>query len=307
MFLGQVISLVVACFWTATALFSGEATRRLGSLPANIIRMFLSIILLAVTLLIATGSPLPLYATEKAWLWLSLSGLIGYVFGDYCLFNSYLTIGSRFGQLFMTLAPPTAAVLGWMLLGERLTMLSLLAMIVTLSGISLSILSKGEKGHIRSQLPLKGVLYGIGAGVGQGAGLVLSKIGMTSYALPSDATPVMTYILPFSSTMIRAFAGLAGFTLIMLLTRQTHLLRDALHNRKGLSHISLATLFGPFLGVSLSLMAVQYTESGIASTIMALTPVLIILPHHLIYHDKIRPKEILGTVISLVGVALFFL
>ena len=307
MFLGQAISLGVACLWTATALFASEATHRIGSLPSNVIRMVLSIIFLAVTLLIATGSPMPLYTTGKVWLWLSLSGLIGYVFGDYCLFNSYLYIGSRFGQLFMTLAPPTAALFGWMLLGERLSLLSLLAMIITLSGISISILSKGEGGKIHSQLPLKGILYGIGSGVGQGAGLVLSKIGMMSYDIPSDSTPMMTYILPFSSTMIRAIAGFAGFFLIMLLTKQTHLLRSAFHNRKGFSFITLATIFGPFLGVSLSLMAVQYTESGIASTIMALTPVLIILPHHLIYHDKIQLKEILGTVISLVGVALFFL
>ena len=69
----------------------------------------------------------------------------------------------------------------------------------------------------------------------------------------------------------------------------------------------LTTLFGPFIGVALSLMAVQYARAGIASTLMALTPVLIILPYALIYKQKVTPKEILGVIVSMTGVALFFL
>jgi drug/metabolite transporter (DMT)-like permease len=69
----------------------------------------------------------------------------------------------------------------------------------------------------------------------------------------------------------------------------------------------IMTLFGPFLGVSLSLMAVQYTNAGIASTLMALTPVIILFPYAFIYHQKIRPKEILGVLVSMAGVAMFFL
>ena len=307
MYIGQIISFVVAIFWTATALFSGEAARRIGSLSSNVIRMALSIVFLSLTLWAATGHPFPFHAGAEAWLWLSLSGLVGYVFGDYCLFNSYLHIGSRFGQLFMTLAPPTAALLGWLFLGEHMSATSLLAMCLTLFGIALSILSKGGDGKMHSRLPVKGILCGIGAGVGQGAGLVLSKLGMSHYVLPPDVPGQVSFFLPFSSTLIRALAGLAGFFLIMLFSKQTFRLKEAFSDRKGMTFISLATVFGPFLGVSLSLMAVLYTESGIASTIMALTPVLIILPHHLIYKDKVCAREVVGTVISLLGVALFFL
>jgi drug/metabolite transporter (DMT)-like permease len=54
-------------------------------------------------------------------------------------------------------------------------------------------------------------------------------------------------------------------------------------------------------------MAVQYTDAGIASTLMALTPVLIILPYALLYKQKVRLKEIVGVTVSMVGVAMFFL
>ena len=61
------------------------------------------------------------------------------------------------------------------------------------------------------------------------------------------------------------------------------------------------------LGVSLSLMAVRYANAGIASTLMALTPVIIIFPEVLIEKKRIRFKEIVGLAVTIAGVALFFL
>ena len=72
-------------------------------------------------------------------------------------------------------------------------------------------------------------------------------------------------------------------------------------------YASIITLFGPAIGVSLSLMAVRYANAGIASTLMALTPVIILAPEVLINKKKIRLKELVGLAVSITGVALFFL
>ena len=309
-YLGEIISLVVAVMWTATALFADQASHRIGAMSTNFFRMVLSAILLAGLLWIVIGHPYPAFADGKTWLWMGLSALVGYVFGDFCLFNSYIVIGARFGQLFMTLAPPFAAIAGWALLGETLSWKSWLAMAVTLTGIAISILNRGRDGHsLTLKLPVKGVLLGIGAGLGQGVGLVLSKIGMQHYAaaLPADAPASFSWAMPFASTMIRSLTGMVGFFVLMALMRKLPELRAALHNREGMKYTGLTTLFGPFIGVSLSLMAVQYARAGIASTLMALTPVLILFPYALIYKQKITPKEILGVIVSMTGVALFFL
>ncbi|MBR1577642.1 MAG: DMT family transporter [Bacteroidales bacterium] len=309
-YLGEIISLVVAVMWTATALFADQASHRIGAMSTNFFRMVLSAILLAGLLWIVIGHPYPAFADGKTWLWMGLSALVGYVFGDFCLFNSYIVIGARFGQLFMTLAPPFAAIAGWALLGETLSWKSWFAMAVTLTGIAISILNRGRDGHsLTLKLPVKGVLLGIGAGLGQGVGLVLSKIGMQHYAaaLPADAPAAFSWAMPFASTMIRSLTGMVGFFVLMALMRKLPELRAALRNREGMKYTGLTTLFGPFIGVSLSLMAVQYARAGIASTLMALTPVLILFPYALIYKQKITPKEILGVIISMTGVALFFL
>lgn len=307
--LGEIISLIVAVSWTVTAIFADKASHRLGSMTTNVIRLTLASVFLAILLWITLGHPYPVYADGKAWLWLGLSALVGYVFGDWCLFNSYLSIGARFGQLFMTLAPPMAAIAGWIMLGETLTWKSMLAMAVTLAGIAISILSRGEGHKVKLSLPLKGVLLGLGAGTGQGVGLVLSKIGMQHYeaAVPAGAPELMDTMLPFASTMIRAVIGMLGFLALMAIQRDLPKLAAAVHDRKGLTYALILTLFGPVFGVSLSLMAVQYTDAGIASTLMALTPVLIIIPYAILYKQKIRLKEIIGVTVSMVGVAMFFL
>ena len=307
--LGEIISLIVAFSWTITALCADKASHRLGSTTVNVIRLSLASIFLGILLWVIVGRPYPVYADGKAWLWLSLSALVGYVFGDWCLFNSYLSIGARFGQLFMTLAPPFAAIAGRIIIGESLSWKSWFAMAVTLSGIAISILSRDSHGELKFSLPFKGILLGIGAGLGQGVGLVLSKVGMQHYAaaVPPEAPEAMDTMLPFASTMIRALIGALGFLVLMAIGKGLPLLRKAFSDRQGMRYALLTTIFGPVLGVSLSLMAVRYTDTGIASTLMALTPVLILFPYAFLYKQRIKPKEILGVAVSMAGVALFFL
>jgi len=307
--LGELLSLLVALIWTCTAIFADEASHRIGSMTVNVIRLVLGSVFLGILLWFTIGAPWPLYADSRTWFWLGLSAMVGYVFGDYCLFNCYIYVGARFGQLFMTIAPLMAAIAGWILLGEYMSWKAWLAMAITLTGIAISILSRGSDHHLHTSLPLKGILLGIGAGIGQGVGLVLSKIGMQHYtvAIPADAPAVISNMMPFASTMIRAIIGSLGFLALMAISRKLYMLRDATHNPKGMLFAILVTITGPVLGVSLSLMAVQYANAGIASTLMALSPVFILLPYSIIYKKKILPREILGLAVSMAGVVIFFL
>ena len=268
--IGEILSLLVAVSWTFSAWFADKASRRIGSMETNVIRLVLATLMLSALLWITVGRPYPVFANGKAWLWLGLSAAVGYVFGDYCLFNSYLVIGPRLGQLMMTIAPPMAAIAGWIMLGESMSWKSILAMAVTLCGIGMSILSRGEKHHFKLDIPLKGIILGIGAGTGQGVGLVLSKIGMEHYALavPSDAPAAMQAMLPFASTLIRAIIGAIGFFILLNISKGMASLKAAVKDPIGMRDATLLTIFGPALGVSLSLMAVRYANAGIASTLL---------------------------------------
>ena len=293
--LGEFAALLTAIFWTVTSLSFEAASHRIGSVAVNILRLIIGLVFLSVFTLIRRGFVLPVDATVENWIWLSLSGLIGFVFGDLFLFKSYTMIGSRFSMLIMTLVPPITAFFSFVILGERLTLFHYLGMTLTFTGIAMAIFSRPGKGERFSlKLSPKGILYAFGGAVGQALGLVLSKFGMKNYD-------------PFAATQIRIIAGISGYVLLVTILTRWDNIRNAMYNRSGMLLTSLGAFFGPFLGVSFSLIAIRYTEAGIASTIMALVPVFIILPAVMLFKQKVTLPEILGAIVSVAGVALFFL
>ena len=302
-YLGELISIGVAFSWTATALLSEFGSKRLVNLTLNVLRMALTLLFSMVMFLVVAGSPLPTGGTTEAYLWMLLSGLVGYVVGDYCLFQCYILIGSRYGQLFMTLAPLAAALMAWMALGQQMSPTSVVAMLVTLLGIGISVLGRGEHHRVSLQLPLRGVCFAIAAALCQGIGLVLSKIGMDHY----QTEGIPAWLVPFSANFFRCIAGIVGFGILLYVREGLAPLREALHDAKGMTVATATTVFGPFVGVGFSLMAVQYTGAGIASTLMAMTPIIIILPSYWLFHQKITWKAVAGAIISVIGVSLFFL
>jgi drug/metabolite transporter (DMT)-like permease len=292
---GELAALATAIFWTVTALSFEYASKRVGSLAVNMIRLTFAFLFLGIFTLITRGMFLPLDASPHAWLWLSLSGIVGLVLGDYFLFKSYTVLSSRIAMLIMTTVPPMTAIIGWLMLGEKMLPLHILGMFLTMGGILMAIFTRPENGQrIKLSYPVKGIVFALIGAAGQAGGLVLSKYGMGEYNA-------------FAASHIRLIAGMAGYALIIIFLGKVGLIQNAIRDRKGLRAIGLGSVFGPFLGISFSLLAVKYTETGIAATIMAIVPILIIIPSVLVFKEKFTWMEIFGAVISVAGVVLMFL
>lgn len=292
---GEFAALIVAFFWSITALAFESASRKVGSLPVNFIRLVIGFIFLSILNFMIRGLVFPSDATVHNWIWLSVSGLIGFVVGDFFLFKSFTIIGSWFAMLIMTLAPPMAALFGWMLLDERLDIKSVAGIAITLTGIVLAMFRRDTVNRkVTVSKPLTGVLFAFGGAVGQALGIVFSKYGMQDYS-------------PFAATQIRIIMGIIGFALVVTISGRWNVVQSAVRNLKAMIPIGIGSFFGPFLGVSFSLIAIQHTNTGIASTIMAMVPIFIIPPSILIFKHKVTARELTGTIISLSGVALFFM
>lgn len=293
---GEFAALLTAIFWTITALAFETASKRIGSLAVNILKLLAGFVFLSVFTLIRRNILLPVDASAENWLWLTLSGLVGFVFGDLFLFKAFMIIGSRFSMLIMTLVPPITALFSWIILGEHLTLFQFLGMALTFFGIAIAIFSRNGEDLVRLTLKLSpaGILYALGGAVGQALGLVLSKLGLRDYD-------------PFAATQIRIIAGIAGFGFLATIMGRWTKIIAAISDLRSMTSLTVGSFFGPFLGVSFSLVAVKFTEAGIASTIMALVPVFIILPAVFIYKQKVTLPEIIGSVLSVCGVAIFFL
>ena len=298
---GEIAGILTAVFWTVTSMAFESAGKKVGSLAVNLIRLVLAFFFVGIYSWIARGFFFPTDATLFQWKWLALSGLVGFVIGDLLLFQAFVVIGARISMLMMALAPPFAAFIGWLILGEVLAAKSIFGMLITLSGIVLVILKREkleQNGTItkklKSSYSLTGILLALGGALGQASGLVLSKKGMGDY----DA---------FSATQIRILTGIAGFSILFYLINRWPRVWAAIQHKSAMKRITLGAFFGPFLGVSFSLLAVQYTQAGIAATLMAITPVLIIPPSIILFKEKVNWKEILGAFITMLGVAMFFL
>jgi drug/metabolite transporter (DMT)-like permease len=300
-FQGEIFALLTSFCWTISALSYESAGKKIGTVPMNLIRMVMAFLFISTYTLVVRGLVLPTDANATTWMWLIISGLVGFVIGDIMLFQSFVLIGARISMLIMSLVPPITAIMGWLILGETMTGKQIFAMMVTISGISLVMLKRKEKkdGTLpqkkgRTSIFVIGLLLALGGAFGQAGGLVLSKKGMGNY----DA---------FASAQIRIIAGVIGYILIISFAGLWKKTIAGIKNISAMKTVGLGSFVGPFLGVSFSLIAVKYTTTGIAATLTSLAPVIIILPSMIINKEKVSFIEVAGAVISVLGVALFFL
>lgn len=291
---GEIAALGVAVCWTFSALFFEKAGGRIGSLSVNIIRLAMAIVLLGIGTWITRGMFLPLDASAEQWLWLSLSGFIGFFLGDLCLFYSYTLIGSRMAQLIMTLAPPITALIGFVFLNEHLLMMQILGITLTVFGIIIAMLGKEKGEKLNFKIPLKGFLYAFGGALGQAIGLIISKKGIGTY----DA---------MAATQIRALTGGLSFFVLATILRKWNTIRIASKDMTSVGSVLVGSFFGPVVGVALSLFAIQHTESGVAATLMGLVPIFIIVPSAIMFKQRITIYQIIGAFISVGGGILLFL
>ncbi|MFO8021986.1 MAG: DMT family transporter [Perlabentimonas sp.] len=299
---GELAALITAFFWAVTALAFESAGKKVGSLSVNLIRLIIAFTFLSLYSWIARGVIFPTDASVHNWIWLSLSGLVGFLLGDLFLFKAYVIVGARISMLIMAMAPLVAALIGWVWLGETITPRQGIAMFLTFTGIALVILRremsdpelpKIKRRRVKFSYPITGLLLAFGGAVGQGGGLVLSKYGMADYDV-------------FSSVQIRVLTGVVGFAFLFMILGRWAAFTKAVKNKRAMGRITIGAFFGPFLGVSFSLWAVRFTTTGVASAIMSIVPVIIIPFSVFIMKEKFNPKELIGAVIAIAGVVLFF-
>ena len=296
-YLGELAALATAVCWVLTAVSFTIAGRHAGSVVVNRLRLILAVLFLSLTHLLVKGQWLVTGAEPNRWFWLGLSGIVGLVIGDGFLLQALVWVGPRLPMLMMSLVPIISAALGWVFLGERLSAVEMLAIGLTVGAVALVVTDKkdGNDLQVERRYYWLGILMGLGGAVGQAVGLIMSKQGM------------MGDFDPLSATLIRMMVAAAVMWGVALLRGQAGPTLQALNDR----HASLAILggavAGPFVGVWLSLVAVKLIPVGIASTLMALTPVLVLVPSYFLFKERVRLRGIFGTAAAVAGVVIILL
>ncbi|MDY0236255.1 MAG: DMT family transporter [Gudongella sp.] len=293
--IGEIAALFTAFSWTLVGIFFGEATKRIGSVSVNFIKLIFGFTFLSITAFITRGVMFPTDASLHAWIWLTLSGVIGFFIGDFFMLKAYVEVGVRISLLMMATSPPMAALFGFIFLGEKISLVGMLGMAITIAGIVIVIMSKDtSEQKIKIKYSTRGLFYAFLGAVGQAVGLIFSKVGLGDYNT-------------FAATQIRIIAGFICFALFITIRKQWGSINLAIKDKTAIKYTLLGSIFGPFIGVSLSLVAIRYTTAGIASTITSITPITIIPFSIFLFKEKVRPLEIFGAFVSVTGVAVLLL
>jgi drug/metabolite transporter (DMT)-like permease len=297
-YLGELAALATSLLFSGSSVVNTLAGRQVGSAILNRMRLALAIgwLLLAHALL---RIPLPIDAGPERWFWLSVSGIIGLAIGDAFLFQAFIWIGPRLSMLLMALAPAMAAILAWIFLGEVLSAGQWAGIALTLVGIAVVVLDRNNRANSHQEHKDKyliGVLFGLGAAVGQALGQVTAKRG-----LYGDFSAL-------SGTLIRMLAAATALWGITILHQQVkQIVRPVVGQPQAAGNILLGSFLGPFLGVTFSLYALQHTQVGVASTLAALSPIVLLPVGYFFFKERFGWPSILGTMIAMLGVALIFL
>jgi drug/metabolite transporter (DMT)-like permease len=294
--IGEIAALFTSFCWTLSAIGFTNATGKVGSQATNRVRVFIAMLLLILINTLLYQQPIPLQAGASRWAWLSVSGVIGLALGDAFLFQAYKEIGARLGLLLLSLAPVFGAAIAWIFFGQTLDLLQTSGMVVTLGGISWVVLARptGREENSR-KINGRGILFGTLAAIGQATGLVFSQQGMTNG------------FSPFAGTLIRMLAAVATLWIVALFQRQASSTIKAMRQQPAaLGWVAFGAFFGPVMGVSASLLAVEHTGIGVASTLMALPPVFMLPISYFMLKERFGWQVVAGTLLAMAGVALLF-
>jgi len=299
--IGETAALATSCLWTFSSILFTTAGRKIGPLSVNAYRIVMAVGFLLVAHTASLGTALPTASNEQ-WLWLGLSGIVGLGIGDFGLLSAFVILGPRRSLLVMALSPVFASFGAYLLLTEIIPPLAIAGITITLAGVIAAIL-EGEEHSEEQSISLRTKIWGttlalVGA-VGQGIGLVFAKKGIS---LESNLL-----VNPLSATLMRMVLGASFIWISLVVIGKLPQLRNAINNKSGIKYTVAGAFTAPFLGVTLSMVAVTYTQAGIAQTLMSLMPVMIIPVVWVVSKQKTSWRGILGAVIAVIGVAIIFL
>ncbi|MBN2499411.1 MAG: DMT family transporter [Anaerolineales bacterium] len=298
---GELASLLTSLMFSIGPTFFTLGTQKVGSIVVNRTRLLLTVALLLIVHWIAIGTPLPLDAEPRRWFWLGLSGVIGLALGDTALFQAFLLLGARLTMLIFSFSPVIAALFAWLFLGETLTPLQIVAIFVTVLGIAWVV---AERNRGNGKLPDEerkrfglGIFFAFLGMLGQALGLVTAKLGLVGGDFPALSGQIMRMLTAMVLIwLVTILQGQVGFTFMRIK-----------ENPLSLRDISLGVLAGPFIGVYFSLVGVQLTDVGIASTLQALPPIFMLPIAYFIFKERFSWQVVVGTIVALSGVAILFL
>ncbi|OCH53012.1 MULTISPECIES: DMT family transporter [Vibrio] len=298
MYIGEFAAIGAAIVWACATWIYGQFGHRFSAMQLNIVK---GVVASGMMLLVMLLIPMPEFELSANHFWiLAISGVIGIAIGDSAYFAALKRIGANKTLLLESLAPPLSGVLALMFLGAALTLQSWLGVVITTLAVTFVVFqpSKSLSGESSDKTQWIGIGYGLVASVCQASGVVISH-----YALVAGDIP------PLLGALIRLTIGVFAVMLVIPFVEKkpyASIKRDLWAMTKLDKLWLLGAIFvGTFLALWLQQVALKNANPAIAQTLIATSPVFILVIYAL-KGEKVSKQSLIGTLVALGGISLFF-
>ena len=290
-------SFLTTLLFSLSVIFAARSTRLMGAARANLGRIVVATLLLAVWAhwfghgLSGPGLP-----------WFFLSGVIGFGLGDLALFGALPRIGPRLAILLtQCLAAPIAGFAEWLWLGTRLPFDELLCAALILAGVAIA-LAPDRGATVPRPVFWTGVGFGIGSATGQALGAVISRKA-------NEISTLAGVEIDGGTAAYQRILGGALVTLAAVLLFERMRRMDATENRlvgwrAGWPLILANAVAGPTLGVGCYQWALKTTPSAIVLPIVATSPLVTLILAWAMDRQRPTRRALIGGILAVLGAAL---
>ena len=300
--IGELAGLTAAALWACSSLFYGRT--KLSAWQINFGKNFLASIILCVHLAVVTGlaGRSMFEADRNTWLLLIVSSVIGILIGDTFYFRSLQILGPRRALIVSMTSPLFGAIIGWSVLQESLSLLSISGILLTLFGIAIVVTERGAAAETPGHFPAsmsRGVAMGLLASLCNACGGTFSRLGtFGSEKLSAGGCD------PLEATVIRVCVASAFCILIAIATGQLLSTARKSFDPTALKSYLPAVICGPWLGIWMSQIAYKNSYLAIVLTLTCTTPLFVMPMLRIAYGYQITVRAIIGTLVALTGVYL---
>ena len=267
----------------------------MGSATVTHIRLWIALPAIIIVHFLFTGSLVPRDLGSIPFLYIAVSGFVGFCLADLFIFRAFVEIGARETLVILTLSPIFSAVISFIFLNERLLIVQALGIIGTIAGVMWVVFEKGSPQEKKKGLLNLGVLYAFFGAFAQAVAMVLSKFGLQEG------------MHPVSANLIRIIFGLIGLIIFALLRGQFVNDFRKMKDRKALTFVTAGALVGPVLGIILTLYALTMAPVGIVTALMQISPVMLLPIDRFLFKKTISLGAVGGTFLAIAGAMVLIL
>ena len=294
----ELAGLATSLLWAMAALCWAALSRRIHPTIVAAMRLVLAVAAMVAIHLALYGTPWPLHLPARAFWILTLSGLAGAGIGDVFYFHSIQQIGPRQTLTITALAPVVAALLALLPpMHEHLSHQEIAGMALAIGGVIWVVMEKDG----RVAWPTTPATFRMGVTLAvlslfcQALGFTCSRAGMGAFT----AVPVPA----FSASLIRVAAGSLWCCGLVVVNGQTRESMQAFRDRSSVAWLLLGVTAGPVAGIWLSMVALQGAPTGVAATLISISPLFLIPLSWIAYGERPTPGRIIATLVAMGGIA----